>query len=166
MTALGIIGTWLLFEKAGEKGWKSLIPVYNTYILCKISDKKRWFSLQAVSYITAGVAGFCMTFIVIAFFVALFTLRTTSISDMFGKSYVVLTIFVIAAAFYFASVICSLIVRYQICKGLQHRMQLPTGIVVGLFFVPNVFFFVIGQGQQYVYYRDTTAPTDGINATP
>ena len=33
-----IIAWWKLFEKAGEAGWKSLIPFYNTYTLVKIAD--------------------------------------------------------------------------------------------------------------------------------
>ncbi len=34
---LQIIGMWKVFTKAGEKGWKSLIPFYNMAILYKIS---------------------------------------------------------------------------------------------------------------------------------
>ena len=29
--ALTILANWLMFMKAGEAGWKSIIPVYNTY---------------------------------------------------------------------------------------------------------------------------------------
>ena len=32
-----IIAMWKLFEKAGEAGWKSLIPFYSSYILFKIA---------------------------------------------------------------------------------------------------------------------------------
>ena len=28
---------WIIFTKAGEEGWKSLIPIYNVYILYKIT---------------------------------------------------------------------------------------------------------------------------------
>ena len=28
---------WIIFTKAGEEGWKSLIPIYNIYILYKIA---------------------------------------------------------------------------------------------------------------------------------
>ena len=40
---IAIIAWWKLFEKAGEKGWKAIIPVYNTYILFKICGIKNWF---------------------------------------------------------------------------------------------------------------------------
>jgi len=32
-----VIGSWKIFEKAGEAGWKSLIPLYDYYIRIKIS---------------------------------------------------------------------------------------------------------------------------------
>ena len=32
-----IVAMWKLFEKAGEAGWKSLIPFYSNYILFKIA---------------------------------------------------------------------------------------------------------------------------------
>ena len=37
ISILQIIGMWKVFTKAGEKGWKSLIPFYNIAILYKIS---------------------------------------------------------------------------------------------------------------------------------
>ena len=33
---LTIIAEWKIFTKAGKEGWKSLIPVYNTYTLLQI----------------------------------------------------------------------------------------------------------------------------------
>lgn len=37
-----IIGMWKLYEKAGEKGWKCLIPIYNNYILYEIVYGNGW----------------------------------------------------------------------------------------------------------------------------
>lgn len=37
IVVLQIIGMWKVFKKAGEKGWKSIIPFYNLAILYKIS---------------------------------------------------------------------------------------------------------------------------------
>lgn len=36
------IGMWKLYEKAGEKGWKCLIPIYNNYILYEIVYGNGW----------------------------------------------------------------------------------------------------------------------------
>lgn len=40
-----IIAQWKIFTKAGEAGWKSLIPIYNAVILFKISGLSPWLLL-------------------------------------------------------------------------------------------------------------------------
>ena len=42
---IGIIGMWKMFEKAGRPGWKSLIPIYNFYVLTEISGQNGWLFL-------------------------------------------------------------------------------------------------------------------------
>lgn len=42
LSILMLVATWMLFEKAGEPGWKMLIPVYNGYIMAKIGTGKGW----------------------------------------------------------------------------------------------------------------------------
>jgi CDP-diglyceride synthetase len=37
LAVLLTIAMWKIFKKAGEEGWKSLIPIYNMIVLCKIS---------------------------------------------------------------------------------------------------------------------------------
>ena len=51
---LVIIACWKIFEKAGEPGWKSLIPIYNQYILYKVVGMKKWFWITlCVSFVVA-----------------------------------------------------------------------------------------------------------------
>jgi len=38
-----IIGMWVVFQKAGEPGYKSIIPIYNYYVLMQISGKPGWW---------------------------------------------------------------------------------------------------------------------------
>jgi hypothetical protein len=49
------VSVWFIFEKAGQKGWKAIIPVYNIYILLKITGKKSWwiflFPIQVVNIV-------------------------------------------------------------------------------------------------------------------
>ena len=40
-----IIGMWKVFEKAGREGWKSIIPIYNMYVLTEISGQNGWLFL-------------------------------------------------------------------------------------------------------------------------
>lgn len=36
-------GQWLTLEKAGRPGWACFVPIYNFYVLCKISGKPGWW---------------------------------------------------------------------------------------------------------------------------
>lgn len=40
-----IVAVWKIYEKAGQKGWAALIPIYNLYILLKIVGKPGWWLL-------------------------------------------------------------------------------------------------------------------------
>jgi signal peptidase I len=57
-----LAGLWKVFEKAGEKGWKALIPVYNIYVWLNIIKKPKWW---IVIFLIPGV-GFMMTMVVSA----------------------------------------------------------------------------------------------------
>ncbi len=41
--ALIIAGMWMIFTKAGQKGWKCLIPIYNLYVELLIIKKPGWW---------------------------------------------------------------------------------------------------------------------------
>jgi len=45
-----IIAWWKIFVKAGEKGWKAIIPIYNTYILCRIVNLNFWIYLILIPF--------------------------------------------------------------------------------------------------------------------
>ena len=41
---VALVANWKIFEKAGEAGWKVLVPFYNTYTLLRISGRNGlWF---------------------------------------------------------------------------------------------------------------------------
>ncbi len=47
-----VIGLWGIFKKAGEAGWKSLVPVYNLLVLLKIVGKPSWWIfLVTINYL-------------------------------------------------------------------------------------------------------------------
>ena len=43
LTVVIFAGFWKMFEKAGEPGWAGIIPIYNLYILVKISGNAWWW---------------------------------------------------------------------------------------------------------------------------
>ena len=46
--ALLAVALWKIFEKAGEKGWKAVVPFYNLYILSKLTWGNGWWFLLAL----------------------------------------------------------------------------------------------------------------------
>lgn len=46
---LTIIEQWILFNKLGEKGWKSIIPIYNGWVYLKLGDLPGWLILLPIA---------------------------------------------------------------------------------------------------------------------
>lgn len=40
-----LVAYWKVFTKAGQPGWASLIPIYNTYVMLKIAGRPGWWLL-------------------------------------------------------------------------------------------------------------------------
>ncbi len=38
------VASWRVFKKAGQAGWKSLVPIYNFFIMAKMAKKKPLFA--------------------------------------------------------------------------------------------------------------------------
>ena len=57
---LKIIAYWRLFSKAGEAGWKSIIPILDSYTETKIAGTNNWVRI-VISYIALCV-GYGMGF--------------------------------------------------------------------------------------------------------
>lgn len=45
IAVLAIIALWKIFTKAGEEGWKAIIPIYNMMVLLKIVGRPMWWIL-------------------------------------------------------------------------------------------------------------------------
>ena len=50
-----IIAHWKMFTKAGEAGWKSLIPIYSDYTLFKITWNTKWFWIYMGAIFVSGI---------------------------------------------------------------------------------------------------------------
>lgn len=74
---LTIIANWKIFSKAGQAGWKCLIPVYNLVILCKISGVSPWWLFIYL----AGIIPVVGSLVVLGFTIYLMI----SLAKAFGK---------------------------------------------------------------------------------
>ena len=52
---LTIVANWVLFMKAGEAGWKSIIPIYNAYVLFQIVYGSGWKFLLCLIPVVGGI---------------------------------------------------------------------------------------------------------------
>ncbi len=46
--ALIVAGWWMMFTKAGEEGWKAIIPIWNFLIVLKIVGREWWWIILAI----------------------------------------------------------------------------------------------------------------------
>lgn len=49
LSLLAIIEQWILFNKLGEKGWKSIIPIYNGWTYLKLGELPGWLILLPIA---------------------------------------------------------------------------------------------------------------------
>ncbi|MBQ2659960.1 hypothetical protein IJF86_00840 [Candidatus Saccharibacteria bacterium] len=113
-----IIAEWKIFTKAGEKGWKSLIPFYNLYIVFKLFWETKWFWITIGVTFGASLLASCMASIDgAAGFVSLLT---------FGGS-----VF---------SIIVSIMLTHRMSKSFGHG----AGFTCGLIFLPVIFTLILG----------------------
>ena len=52
-----IIANWKIFTKAGQKGWKCLIPIYNNVILFRIAGLSPWLILVYFASVIPVIGG-------------------------------------------------------------------------------------------------------------
>lgn len=46
--ALVVAGWWKIFEKAGEDGWKAIVPIWSFIVLLRIVGREWWWVLLAL----------------------------------------------------------------------------------------------------------------------
>ncbi len=99
---LTIIAMWRIFEKAHESGWKSLIPIYNNYILCKIVGLSFWLFIISIICLFIPFANILALIYIIYFYLTInFKLaRSFGHGFLFGLGLIFLnTIFILIIGF-------------------------------------------------------------------
>lgn len=82
---LYIIGAWKILSKANKPGWGALIPIYNQYLLCKVTGVNPWWilivALSPILTIIPIIGGLASFAICIYFSI----LVSVSLARSFGK---------------------------------------------------------------------------------
>lgn len=58
IAVLVIVAMWKIFKKAGEPGWKAIVPFYNSYTLFKIVWDTKFFWINLGFAVLSGIISF------------------------------------------------------------------------------------------------------------
>lgn len=132
---LQVIGCWKIFKKAGQPGWKALIPVYSDYTLYGIGWKKSMFwvvlgigiGISLVSGVTGAVSA---------------VLMELSMGYGVGVAIWILGI-VLSLAGGVAVAALEIVFAVKLSRAFGHG----GGFAVGLILLPPVFYLILGVGK-------------------
>ena len=121
-----IIAYWRIFSKAGEKGWKAIIPVLDSYTETKIAGTNNWVRI-VISYVLLCIG---------------YGVMSTA-----EQGSTVATIFALVTL---VSVIWYIVERIIRFNGLAKNYGKGTGFVVAWVFFPTICALILGLGgSQY-----------------
>ena len=139
---ISIIGLWKIFTKAGEKGWKAIIPIYSSYILFKISGKK------FVGYLVATIILIIAYFVMMVGSVGMIAGGLSGSAEAAGGMAVVTGI---ASIVVLVCAIIVLVIHAKLCGALSRSFGHGGGFAAGLFFLSPIFYMILGFNQdQYL----------------
>ena len=124
---LQIIANWNIFTKAGEAGWKSIIPVYSDYISYKIAWQPSYFWLVFVLGIITSVA-----------------------NGMAVPNGTNTTILLIVSLIRIILAIISILYCIKLSRAFGHGI----GFAIGLIFLQPIFMLILGFGNDPYYGAD------------
>ena len=129
---LCVVGLYKMFVKAGEPGWKAIIPIYNTYIMFKISWKTSMFWIFFFTYIVGYVL--CQV------------VSVASPAETTG---------LILAIIGFILLVIAIVVNVIMCHRLSKSYGHGVGYTIGLIFLNLIFTLILGLGSsQYKKLED------------
>ena len=120
---LQIIANWRIFIKAGEDGWKSIIPIYGDYISYKIAWQPAYFWLTLILGIISS-----------------YLQGTLEISES-------LTVYMLVILIKIILVVISIMYSIKLARAFGRG----TGFAIGLIFLPQIFMLILGFGDDRYY---------------
>ncbi|MBR0467445.1 hypothetical protein IJJ53_00815 [Candidatus Saccharibacteria bacterium] len=133
---LMVVANWKIFKKAGEPGWKSIIPIYNVYIMFKIVNMKNWFwwllGISIISSIITAVNNSTSFY-----FMSSAEIQATDITTIPAIVLVAMLVESIIAIW------AGIVYAYRTSKVFGHGL----GYTLGLIFLPNIFQLILAFGS-------------------
>lgn len=127
---ISIAGLWKIYEKAGEPGWKCIIPFYGQFIEFRFCWKTSMFWIYLVLSLLCGVVYSIMD--------------PSGTGDLANASFLLVIIYAVLG-------IVVIVLDFMLNLNLSRAFGHGTGFAIGLFFVPFVFILILGFGSsQYI----------------
>lgn len=145
--AVKISSRWVFFNKCGEQGWKSLIPIYDEITILKISGLSY---LWLLAY--AGYAIFVLTYFVVLMGISFDTGGNIDASPLI-------------AMFNIINMLLSLIymfVRFNIGYNLSKKFNESIGYAFLIMFFEPIMFYVLGLSKSYTYDENAVVSSGGV----
>lgn len=133
LTALAIIAYWRIFVKAGEEGWKAIIPFYNAYTAMKLFWKTSIFWIG----IGLGVGTS------IGYGMASYGVVALAIYGGGGNAAVMVIGFILAFGCGITAFVLEIMFLNRVSKAFGHG----AGFTVGLVFLNFIFILILAFGK-------------------
>ena len=125
-----IIANWKIFTKAGEKGWKTFIPLVNTYTEFKIAWSKKAFWIYMLLSVLTGVGMW--------WYRDVYLINSDNFNKTLAAVILVLTLLVAIA-----STVLIFIYYGKLSKAFGHGF----GFTLGLILLEPIFIMILGFGK-------------------
>ena len=122
---LQIIANWHIFTKAGEAGWKSLIPIYGDYVSYKIAWQTSYFWLNFI-------LGILLSYV-----------SNANLNESMFLSLIVILL-----------KIALTVINIMYCVKLARAFGRGIGFAIGLILLQPIFLLILGFGSDQYYGAD------------
>ena len=122
---LQIIANWNIFTKAGEAGWKSIIPIYGDYVSYKIAWQTSYFWL---SFILGIVASY---------------VASANLNESMFLAVIVTLLRIVLT-----------VINIMYCVKLSRAFGHGIGFAIGLILLQPIFLLILGFGSDPYYGAD------------
>ena len=122
---LQIIANWNIFTKAGEPGWKSLIPIYGDYVSYKIAWQTSYFWLNFI-------LGILLSYV-----------SNANLNESMFLSLIVILL-----------KIALTVINIMYCVKLARAFGRGIGFAIGLILLQPIFLLILGFGSDQYYGAD------------
>jgi len=137
LCALVIVANWKIFRKAGEPGWKSIVPGYNFYVLSKFAGLKRPFLHTIVNFAYAMLVSTVLTTVLTVDAILYGGFTMTSYMDWFWKIY----------KYEMLALLPIIVLDFIIYIKLAKAFGRSVGFGIGLTLFSSIFIPILGFGK-------------------